>query len=90
MNWDDARILLALRRSRNVSDAARALGVSHTTVARRLEALERTLEVRLVDRTPEGPRLTGEGGDLILSKATEVLKAEFPEIVQLVKVGEEE
>lgn len=64
MRWDDARILLALRRSRNVSEAARSLGVSHTTVARRLEALQRSLEVRLIDRTPEGPRLTAEGAEL--------------------------
>jgi DNA-binding transcriptional LysR family regulator len=64
MNWDDARILLAVRRSRNVSEAARALGVSHTTVARRLEALQRSLEVRLLERTPEGPRLTAEGAEL--------------------------
>jgi DNA-binding transcriptional LysR family regulator len=64
MNWDDARILLALARSRNVSDAARSLGVSHTTVARRLEALQRSLEVRLLDRTPEGPRLTPEAAEL--------------------------
>jgi len=64
MNWDDARILLALRRSRNLSEAAQSLGVSHTTVARRLEALQKALEVRLFDRTPEGPRLTADGAEL--------------------------
>lgn len=61
MNWDDARFLLAVGRARNLAEAARGLGVSHTTVARRLAALERTLEVRLIDRTPDGPRLTPEG-----------------------------
>lgn len=64
MNWDDARFLLAVRRARNLADAARGLGVSHTTVARRLVALERALEVRLIDRTPDGPRLTAEGAAL--------------------------
>jgi DNA-binding transcriptional LysR family regulator len=64
MNWDDARFLLALRRSRNVSDAGRLLGVSHTTVARRLAALARALEVRLVERGPDGPRLTAEAAEV--------------------------
>lgn len=64
MRWDDARILLALRCSRNASEAARALGISHTTVTRRLRALQESLEVRLLDRTPEGPRLTPEGAEL--------------------------
>ncbi len=65
MNWDDARILLALSRARNLSAAARALGVSHTTVARRLAALQRDLDLRLLDRTPEGPRLTAGASELV-------------------------
>lgn len=64
MNWDDARFLLAIGRARNLADAARGLRVSHTTVARRLAALERALDVRLIDRTPDGPRLTPEGSAL--------------------------
>jgi len=64
MNWDDARVALAFARGGNASAAARALGVSHTTVLRRLQALEADLEQRLVDRTPEGPRLTPAGREL--------------------------
>ncbi len=64
MDWDHARTLLALRRSRNLSDAARLLSVSHTTVARRLETLQRDLQVRLLDRTAEGFRLTPEAIEL--------------------------
>lgn len=64
MNWDDARYLLAVRRARNVSAAASALGVSHTTVARRIAALARELDLRLIERTPEGPRLTPAGVEL--------------------------
>src|SRR5881394_3337045 len=64
MNWDDARILLALRRARNLSDAARGLRVSHTTVARRLEALGRALDVRLVEHSADGLRLTSDGTEL--------------------------
>jgi DNA-binding transcriptional LysR family regulator len=65
MNWDDARILLAVSRSRNLSAAARTLGTSHTTVARRLAALQRDLDLRLLDRTPEGPRLTVGAVELV-------------------------
>jgi DNA-binding transcriptional LysR family regulator len=64
MNWDDARVLLAVYRSRNVTAAAAALGVSHTTVARRIAALQRDLDVRLLARTPEGLRLTEAGVEL--------------------------
>lgn len=64
LNWDDARFLLAVGRARNLVDAGRGLGVSHTTVARRLAALERALDVRLIERTPDGPRFTAEGAAL--------------------------
>jgi len=64
MNWDDARILLAVHRARNLSDAARRLRISHTTVARRLAALSRALDVRLVERAPDGFRLTTDGAAL--------------------------
>jgi DNA-binding transcriptional LysR family regulator len=50
--------------ARNLSDAARGLRVSHTTVARRLEAVGRALEVRLVERTADGLRLTSDGTEL--------------------------
>lgn len=41
--------------------AARALGVEHTTVSRRIAALERDLGVRLFVRTPDGQRPTSAG-----------------------------
>ena len=64
MSWDDARFLLALARARNLSEAARALGVSHTTVARRVAALEKSVRSPLVERLPEGVRLTAVGREL--------------------------
>ncbi len=64
MQWDDARYLLALSRARNLSAAAEALRVSHTTVARRLMALQRGLEIRILERTSDGHRLTLAGRDL--------------------------
>ncbi|NLH82737.1 MAG: LysR family transcriptional regulator, partial [Phyllobacteriaceae bacterium] len=46
-DWDDLRVFLALVRAGSLSAAARALGVEHTTVARRIEGLERDLGVTL-------------------------------------------
>jgi DNA-binding transcriptional LysR family regulator len=65
LNWDDLRYFLALARERRVSAAGRALGVKHTTVARRVEALESHLGARLFDQTPQGYALTQAGENLI-------------------------
>ncbi|MEM8914787.1 MAG: LysR family transcriptional regulator, partial [Pseudomonadota bacterium] len=40
MNWDDVKVFLAIARSGSVRGAANALSVSHSTVLRRLDALE--------------------------------------------------
>ena len=58
MNWDDLRFFLALAREGTVSGAGRALAVKHTTVARRISALENQLGSRLFDRLPSGYAMT--------------------------------
>ncbi len=58
MNWDDFRFFLALSREGSVSGAGRALGVKHTTVARRIRAFEERLGTRLFDRLPDGYAMT--------------------------------
>lgn len=58
MNWDDLRYFLAVCREASVSGAGRVLGVNHTTVARRIVALEKSLGTRLFDRTPDGYLMT--------------------------------
>ena len=58
MNWDDIRYFLALCREGSVSKAGNALGVNHTTVARRITAFEETLGTRLFDRTRDGYAMT--------------------------------
>lgn len=65
MAWDDVRFFLALARHGAVRPAGASLGVSHTTVARRVEALEERLHVRLFDRTPDGYHLTPAGQGMI-------------------------
>lgn len=61
MDWNDLRFLLAVAREGTLAGAARALSVEHTTVGRRLGALEKALGARLFDRTPDGFRLTAAG-----------------------------
>ncbi|MEM9402858.1 MAG: LysR family transcriptional regulator [Pseudomonadota bacterium] len=65
MDWDDVRFFLALHRHGTVSAAGKALNVNHTTVSRRLSALEKQLRTRLFDRTPEGYQLTQVGEDML-------------------------
>ena len=70
MNWDDLRVFLGIARDGRVSATAKKLGVEHTTVARRLAALERELGVRLFYRTPAGYRLTPHGTSMLPSAET--------------------
>ncbi|PCJ37370.1 MAG: LysR family transcriptional regulator [Cellvibrionales bacterium] len=58
MNWNDLRYFLALAREGSVSGAGKVLGVEHTTVARRVTALEKQLGSRLFDRIPSGYEMT--------------------------------
>ncbi|MCW5720199.1 MAG: LysR family transcriptional regulator [Devosia sp.] len=61
MNWDDARIFLAIARHGQILGAAKALGLNHATVARRLNALETALNTTLFRRKTNGTELTTEG-----------------------------
>lgn len=58
INWNDLRYVLALAREGSVSAAGRVLSVEHTTVARRINALEKQLGSRLFDRLPTGYVMT--------------------------------
>ena len=65
VDWDGLQVFLAVARSGRVSAAARRLGVEHTTVARRIAALEKTLRVSLFYRTSRGYLLTPEGQNVV-------------------------
>ncbi|MDR2016066.1 MAG: LysR family transcriptional regulator [Burkholderiales bacterium] len=65
MQWEDIRYFLALARHGSLSAAARALQVEHSTVSRRVAALEETIQLRLFDRLPRGWQLTAEGHSLL-------------------------
>jgi len=65
MDWNDVRYFLALARLGSIRAAGSSLGVSHSTVVRRVEALEEQLEVRLFDRSREGYALTSAGQQMV-------------------------
>ncbi|MCJ8026193.1 LysR family transcriptional regulator [Shinella yambaruensis] len=61
MNWDDARMFLAVARTGQILAASRRLGVNHATLSRRVSALEEALKTRLLIRRTNGCELTAEG-----------------------------
>jgi DNA-binding transcriptional LysR family regulator len=64
-NWDDIRIFLTVARQGGLAAAAHSLNINHTTVARRLTALETRLRARLVVRSPTGITLTPAGRNFV-------------------------
>ncbi|MES2645044.1 MAG: LysR family transcriptional regulator [Myxococcota bacterium] len=64
--WDDLRVLLAVHRGGSFLAAGLELGLSTSTVARRIGALEHDLGHALVHRTSQGARI--ETGALALIK----------------------
>ena len=63
--WDDVRFFLAVARTGSLSGAARALGVGHVTVGRRIALLEKRLGVTLLNRTPDGFATTSVGATIL-------------------------
>lgn len=68
LDWSDLRHALAVADAGSLAGAARELGVNHTTVLRRLDALELRLGARLFDRRRSGYRPT-EAGLAVLAHA---------------------
>lgn len=68
LDWDDLRHALAIGAAGSLAGAARALGVNHTTVLRRLDALEAHLGSRLFERQRRGYQPT-EAGLALLEQA---------------------
>ncbi|MGG2564540.1 LysR family transcriptional regulator [Pseudomonas aeruginosa] len=65
MDWDNLRYFLELSRVGTLSAAARRLGVNYTTVARRIQTLEKELDTQLFLRGVAGYSLTEAGRDLM-------------------------
>lgn len=63
-DWNDLKYFLAVARHGSTIAAGKALGVSQSTVQRRLVELEKHIGHRLVTREPTGYRLTDFGEEL--------------------------
>ena len=81
INWNDLRYVLALAREGTVSGAGRALSVEHTTVARRISALEKQLGSRLFDRLPSG---------YVMTQAAEKLYPHAVSMEELIQLADRE
>jgi DNA-binding transcriptional LysR family regulator len=68
-DWNDLRLTLAIARAKGLSGAAQILEIDHSTVFRRLGALERRLGVRLFERLPGGNYQPTSAGQRIVDTA---------------------
>ena len=88
INWDDLRYCLAVAREGSVTAAARKLEVNHTTVSRRISALEQDLNVTLFDRSTTGWLITPVGETILAS--AEHMAEEVNSIKRLVQADRQE
>lgn len=87
LDWDHLRVFLAIARTRRVAIAARRLEIEHTTVSRRLDALEGQIGTPLFYRTANGYLLTPAGDSILaaaetMERAALTLRARAGEIVR--------
>jgi DNA-binding transcriptional LysR family regulator len=89
IDWDDFRIFLAIVKAGSLNRAAELLDIVQPTVSRRLARLEKSLGIKLFDRSTSGPRLTFEGrrvlnsvsmAQLSLAQASRNAQATAPKI----------
>jgi len=65
LSWDDLRVVKAIGENAGLAAAAKALNLNHSTVSRRLAAVEEALGVALFDRRRSGYAPTAAGGEMI-------------------------
>ncbi len=65
LDWSDLQYILAVANQGSLAGAARALGVNHSTVQRRITSFEALQQVTVFDRRPDGYKLTIEGQQLL-------------------------
>ena len=64
-SWEDFRLAKAIFDARSLVGAARQLGVNHSTIFRRLGALEEALGTRLFERSRGGYEPTAAGEEMV-------------------------
>jgi len=84
-DWNQVHCALAVARTGTLSGAAQQLGVSHSTVLRRVDSLEKALQARLFDRHARGYVPT-EAGRLLM-RAAESMQEQLNLLVGRVHSG---
>ncbi|MHA7774974.1 LysR family transcriptional regulator [Roseibium sp. M-1] len=65
IDWEDLRLFLAVAKAGGLAGAAEKTGVSPATLGRRVTTLEKSLNLRLVERGARGYQLTAAAQDLL-------------------------
>jgi DNA-binding transcriptional LysR family regulator len=65
LSWDEFRLVKAIADARSLVGAADALGLNHSTIFRRLAAIEKTLGARLFERSRAGYQPTAAGEEMV-------------------------
>lgn len=73
LDWQDIQVFLEVARSERLTDAARRLGVDHSTLSRRTKRFEQKLNTQLFERSTHGYRLT-EAGHRLQAHAEEMAR----------------
>ena len=61
LEWNDLTVILAICRAGSLSGAARSLGHNHSTIFRKINAIEQKTGVRFFERLPDGYAMTQAG-----------------------------
>jgi DNA-binding transcriptional LysR family regulator len=87
LEWSDLKVLLALARAGSVAGAARELQVDHSTISRRLAALEDAVGTKLLIRGGREFNLTADGRAMLeAAEAAEAATAAALRTVRAAKV----
>jgi len=78
MNWDDLKYFLAVAREGSITGGAKLLNVQHSTVSRRLRALEKDMGTQLIERKKSGYELTDDGE--LLKQSALKMELEFVKV----------
>jgi DNA-binding transcriptional LysR family regulator len=70
LSWDEFRLVKSIAEARSLVGAAEALGVNHSTVFRRLAAVESAVGARLFERSRAGYEPTSAGEEMIALAVT--------------------
>jgi DNA-binding transcriptional LysR family regulator len=71
LEWSDLTVILAICRAGSLSGAARMLGHNHSTIFRKINAIEEKTGVRFFERLPDGYVMT-EAGETVMRYAERI------------------